>query len=175
MNLRAKRQYEMLARVHTFGRNHARQFPADTVGGRMFAAVGKCLLDVTRHQAARASGRKGARGATTPWLVARRGLRQRLQALRRTARALALDTPGFDRPFQLPRGNGDKHLLTVSRSFARHAAKHRDRFIEHGLPPTFLDDLDAGIDGFEQALRNRASARAARIGANASVKASLKA
>jgi hypothetical protein len=175
MNLRAKRQYEMLRRVYAFGADHARQFPADTVGGRMFATVGKCVLDVARHDATRPAGRKGARGAATPRLVARRGLRQRLQAIRRTARALALDTPGFDSRFRLPRGNGSPRLLAAARSVKAAAGESAGEFIAHGLPQTFLEDLATWIEQLDRAMRESRQSRVARRSAATGLRASLEA
>jgi len=50
MNLKTRRRYDMLARVHAFGARRARAFPADTLGGEMFAVVGK-TVDELREQA----------------------------------------------------------------------------------------------------------------------------
>src|SRR5262249_54988433 len=94
--------------------------------------------------------------------AARAELRVSLDAIRRTALALAVDDVGFAIKFPLPRGNGDSHLLTISRVFAAHAADRAAEFVALGLPPSFLDDLAAGIDAVETARRERGQNRTAR-------------
>jgi hypothetical protein len=174
MNVKAVQRYEMLARVNAFGEAHADQFPSGTMGHRMFAMVGTSVRDVARHAASAFSPRGQARGASTSKGAARKALRKQLEAIGRTARALALDDPGFDQKFRLPRGNGDVRLLTAGRSFAQLARDRVADFVAHGLPSTFLDELASGTERFERARRDRTARRAARIGANASLKASLK-
>jgi hypothetical protein len=173
MNLKAIQQYEMLARVSAFGERHAERFPPGTMGRRLFATVVKCVEDVAREAAAARRGQ--ARGATAPNMEAWKALRVQVEAVRRTARALALDEPGFDQKFRLPRGNNAAHLLTASRSFAQLATDRASDFAAHGLSAAFLDDLALCIDRFEKALRDRSASRSARVGANASLKASIEA
>ena len=171
MNIKQRRRYEMLERVHAFGAAHAEKLPAGTLGHHLFAVVGNCVRDVERHAVGQCS-RQG-RGSAASKAAARRALWQSLEGIRRTARALALDTPGLDLRFRLPRGNGDRPLLTAARTFALDARESAAMFIEHGLRPTFLDDLAASIDGFERAIADRGQGRVDRICAGVGLKESL--
>jgi hypothetical protein len=173
MNLNARRRFLMLARVGAFGAAHAEHFPAGSMGSQLFATVLTCVTDAARHEAAQESGRGEARGATTSVHAARRALRKQLEAIRRTARALALDAPAFERRFRLPRGNSDGRLLLAGRLFARLARKRSSDFIAHGLPSTFLADLSTAIGRFEDAAHDRAQNRRARISAATDLKRSL--
>ena len=163
--------HEMLERVNAFGSAHAKDFPAGTIGHQMFATVGGCVRDVVaRRPGTRQTSPRGARvesaGPKVLWAFA---------AIRRTARAIAFDAPGFDRPFRLPRGNGAPRLIVASRVLETAASKSAAEFIAHGLPQTFLDDLAGRIDGLERAVRASRDSRFARRSAVTGIKASLKA
>jgi hypothetical protein len=173
MNTNEIRLHEMLERVNAFGSAHAKDFPAGTIGHQMFATVGGCVRDVVRQATGHASERR--RGAAASRARARKALWVLLAAIRRTARAIAFDAPGFDRPFRLPRGNGAPRLLAASRALETAASKSAAEFIAHGLPPTFLDDLAGRIDGLERAVRESRESRFARRSAVTGIRASLKA
>jgi hypothetical protein len=173
MNLKARQLYEMLVRVNSFGEAHAERFPAGTMGRRVFATLGRSVREAIGYAGAQQSKQRKARGATGTKTAARRSLRRQLEAIHRTARALALDVPGFDVKFRIPRGNGDLRLLRASREIAQHARERAAEFVDHGLPPAFLDHLAAGADRFEQALRDRTASRDARVAAGVSLKTSL--
>jgi hypothetical protein len=111
MNIKQRRRYEMLGRVHAFGAAHAVDFPAGTLGRHLFTVVGDCVRDAERSAMGQLSGQ--CRSATASKAAARKALWQSLDAIRRTARALALDIPGLDQRFRLPRGNGDRRLLNA--------------------------------------------------------------
>jgi len=173
MNVKAKRRLHMLARVGAFGATHADEFPVGSMGSRLFDIVRTCVADADRHDAAQQSRRRGARRATASMAAARRELRKRLVAIHRTAKALALDAPAFDRRFPRPRGNSDGRLLLAGRLFAQRARKRSSDFIAHGLPSTFLADLATAIGRFEDAAHGRAANRRARTSATAGLKSSL--
>jgi hypothetical protein len=173
VNARAFRRSEVLRRVDAFGAAHAGQFPDGTVGRRLFATVGKCVKDVARHAAAQRSGRNQTHGAAHSRTAARAELRRRLNAIRRTALALAVEEAGFDIQFPLPRGNGDHELLTASRLFAAQASARAGEFIELGLPSSFLEDLAAGITALEETTRARSASRVARLSSNGNLKTAL--
>src|SRR5262249_46290478 len=90
-----------------------------------------------------------------------------------TAHAIALDSPGFERRFRVPAGNGGPRLLAAARALQAAARESAAEFIAHGLPPTFLDDLGARMDAFEQAMRESRRSRFARRSARTGLKASL--
>jgi hypothetical protein len=173
MNITERRLHEMLERVNAFGYAHEKDFPAGTIGHQMFATVGVCLRDVLRQASGLASARR--HGAAASKARARTVLWALLAAIRRTARAIALDTPGFDRPFRLPRGNGAPRLLAASRALKTAASTSKAEFVAHGLAPTFIDDLARRIDAFERAMRESRENRFARRSAVTELRASLEA
>jgi hypothetical protein len=165
MNLKGRRRYAMLARVNAFGVKRARAFPPATLGGEMFAEVRRIVADVAEHSAGHASSDGNVRQRTGGKVAARKALRESLQAMYRTALALSIDTPGIDRNYKLPRSNGDLALITAARTCVQHAQEVAARFVAHGLPSTFLDDVMADIERLELAIHASATAKNARVAA----------
>lgn len=88
----------------------------------------------------------------------REALRQDLDAIRRTAQAVAIRQPGMDPgQFRFP-GNGDKRLLTSARAIASNVAPLVDTFVEHAMPHDFLETLETRIQEFDQTLAQCAAA-----------------
>src|SRR5258705_6560098 len=105
--------------------------------------------------------------------MARRRLLSSLDAVRLTARAMAQKTPGLEDKFQLPDPQTDQGLLTAGRLFVRDAQAFKSEFLALAMPETFLDDLTAVIDHFEQAIRTRENGRGDAAAARTSIKTSL--
>ena len=100
MNGLDTRRYEMLVRVRDFGTAHPHLFPPSTLGDQAFATVAAVVTQLSEHAATQLSGRGTAREGTTSKAVAREALREDLDAIIRTARAVALDMPGTDDKFR---------------------------------------------------------------------------
>ena len=81
--------------------------------------------------------------------MARQALLARLQAISRTARVLRQDQSGLVEQFEVTAAATDQTLLTAGRKFARDAEAFSSQFIAHGMPVTFLTDLNALVDRFE--------------------------
>src|SRR5437763_9651838 len=143
MKITDARKYEMLVRVAEFGTGHVNILPSESLGGQMFAAVKTAVDAIAEHGAVAMSGR----GAVREGVLAREAARARLLAvldgIRRTAQALALDTPGVDGKFQRPSSRGARTLAMAARAFSLDAHALSAALIAHGLPATFLDSLDA--------------------------------
>jgi hypothetical protein len=161
MNIPHTRRYEMLVRVSDFGDAHPDIFPPESLGGQMFAAVRAAAKALGQHAAAQMSSRGAAAEALRTKIASRARLRTALDAIRRTARAIAIDTPGVESKFHLPGWVGEPALIAAARAFAADAHSISAALLAHGLPTTFLDDLDATIVAFEAAIRDHAAGRAA--------------
>jgi hypothetical protein len=163
------RRLEMFIRVREFGTAQADVFTATTRGGEVIAQVNSAISELEEHGATQSSGTRTAREKTTLKAVARAALREDLEAISRTARALALSTPGLNDKFRIPRNLGDQAWLAAARSFAQDAEPLKAEFIRRGLPANFLEDLDAGITEFEQSISSRAHVTGARVAATAAI------
>jgi hypothetical protein len=177
MKMQDKRRYEMLARVSEFGAAHADLFPADSLGGQMFAAAKNATATLAEYAAAEIS----SRGAVYEKVRARDAARGRLltvlESIRRTARAMAMDMPGVDGKFRLPSTQGARTLVVAARACAKDAHALSAPLIAHGLPATFLDDIDRAVLAFESAVRDHGDSRsglvAARVGLETAVQAGV--
>ena len=169
------RRYEMLVRVRDFGIAQSALFPPASLGSEAFAAVAKAVDDLTGHAASQYSGRGAAREGAASKAAAREALRDDLEAIARTARAIALDDPGFEDKFRSPRSNGDAAVLSAARAFARDAASLRDRFLTHDMPPDFIEDLEQAIKDFELAIQETDASKGTAVAAGASIEAAMEA
>jgi hypothetical protein len=168
-------RYSMLVRVSDFGAAHRDLFPAAGTAGRLFAAVSKAADELRAQVATQATGQTAAREGAMSKAAARDNLRQALEGIARTARALG--TPELAARFQLVGGRSDHGLTTAAHTFGEAAAPLKAEFVAHGLPKTFLDDLQAALDAFERATRDRFIARrtgaAARAGIDSTIDVAL--
>lgn len=168
-----RRNYEMLARVRDLHSTRAASFPAGSRSGELFAELAEVLAQIDANAEAKVSHASAAAQATANRREARASLRAILEALSRTARAMSLDTPGLDKRFQLPRGNGDQSLLITAHAFLTNAEPLKAEFIRNELPTTFHDDLRALIADFEQSITTQNQSRGARVSATRGVKTAV--
>lgn len=164
------RRYEMLQRVREFGEVHRDLFPEHSPGRQALdtvEAVVKQLGDVAVSKMS--ATREGRRMKT----LARQALKARLDVVSRSARLMAADDPGFDERFKLPRPISDQTLVTAGRLFVRNAEAVKGRFIDYGLPATFVADLNVAVDDFDHAIRGRETAKDGHAAARASIEAAL--
>jgi hypothetical protein len=150
------RRYAMLARVRDFGEGHRDLFPQSSEGGQAFATVAAAVAKLDAHARSKASS---ARDGTKAKVAARESLVTRLESIGRTARVIAEKTPGFDDPFQLPKKNGDRSLVTMAQVFIEDAESRKAPFVRHGLPETFIEDLRVLTDLFERASHVESAAK----------------
>lgn len=88
----------------------------------------------------------------------RSALRQDLEAIRRTARAVAIGQPDIDAgKFDFP-PHGDAKLLTSARAIADNVRPLRETFVGYAMPRDFPEILSERIRVFEHALGACASA-----------------
>jgi hypothetical protein len=175
MKIQDTRRYEMLVRVGDFGAEHADIFPADSLGGQMFAAAKSATATLAGHAAAEIS----SRGAVYEKVRARDAARLRLltvlETIRRTARALAMDMPGVDGKFRLPSTQGSRTLVVAARACAQDAHALSAPLLAHGLSATFLEDIDGAVLAFENAVRDHAASRSALVAARAGLENAIQA
>jgi hypothetical protein len=169
MEDRELRSYEMVLRVRAFGAENAARFPPATLGGELFATIGAAAEELAGHAAAQVSGSSSARRGTATKAVARAALREELEMMRRTARSMALTTPGLDAKFRIPRNMTDQQLLATAQAFALDAVPLKGEFIRFGMSTDFLEDLNADIADLETALSSQQSGKSKQVMATAAI------
>jgi hypothetical protein len=163
------RRHEMFVRVKNFGVGHANDFAPDGLGTQLFADLGGIVAQLDNHASAEASGVGKAREGTSTRGAFREALRDDLEAINRTARAMAEDTPGIGEKFRLPRGNNDQALLNAARAFATDAAPWSAQFINHEMPADFLTDLNTDIANMEAAISHQAGGVGGHVAAGVAI------
>jgi len=135
-----------------------------------FTAARKRLDDVVNsfsgHALDQDVGDRGARGETARQRQLRFKLRTELmEPIAVIARHNLRSVPEF-KALQMPKQAVRGQAFTASASGMADAATiHKDTLVGHGLPPTFLDDLKAGITKLQTSLSDRDKSRSQRAGA----------
>ena len=171
MNDSQTKVYEMLTRVRSFGAEHAADFPASSLGGEKFAAVGGVIDALEEHGAAQSAGGSAAKTSTGAKRAARESLRRQMTAISETARAMESTRPGISASFRMPNTNGDQALLNAARAFVAAATPLNNEFIRHELPASFLEDLNTAISVFENAQSSQTQNTERRVTATAAIEA----
>jgi len=173
MNTFAVRRFNMLVRVKEFGASHPDLFPADSLGARTLAEIGGIVDRLRASVMSESSGLSAARQVAHSKTAARQALRGALEGIARTARGIAVDTPGIAGGFVVPDGKNDLELTAAAARFAYNAAPLAASFMAHGLPASFMADLREALASFERATKGRATARQSHVGARAGIKAEI--
>jgi hypothetical protein len=169
MNNVFTRTYEMFLRVQTFTSERASSFPHGTLGAGMCEEINAVVQALGEAIASQTSGLNSAQQATAAREAARQALRADVQAITRTARAMALDAPGLENKFRLPRSGSDQALLAAARAFATDAVPYKAEFVRHELPESFIEDLRAHTADLERAMGEQNTGRGAHVTATASI------
>jgi hypothetical protein len=169
MNSSINRMYEMFVRVLGFADAHADAFPAGSLGAEMVAELRRVIGELTEAATSQTSGLSSVQRATAERMAAREALRASMQAITRTARAMALDTPGLESKFRLPRSGSDSALLQIARAFAADALPLKDKFLRHAMPASFIEEFEEDIADLERAMGQQNTGRGAHVTATATV------
>lgn len=169
MNSVINRTYEMFVRVQTFTAERAASFPAESLGGETVAELKRVVEMLTEAATTQTSGLSSVQRATAERMAAREALRESMQALSRTARAMGLDTPGLETKFRLPRSGSDPALLQTARAFAVDAVPLKDKFLSLAMPASFIEDFKEDIADLERAMGQQNTGRGAHVSATVSV------
>jgi hypothetical protein len=163
------RRREMFLRVQGFGTAHSADFGRNGLGSQLLTELDGIVDQLSTHAATEASGRGTAKQGTTTRAAAREALRDDLEAINRTARAMAEDTPGINDKFRFPRGNNDQNLLSAARAFAADAVPFSAQFIGHEMPADFLTDLATDIANLEAAISHQAGGVGGHVAAGVAI------
>ena len=169
MNDIERRRLEMFIRVREFGIAHAAQFPPTSFAGEQLTILDNAINALEAHTSAQISGKSTVRESATSKAAARDELMRDLEAISRTARAMAITMPGIDDKFRVPHNQSNQTVLAVARAAATDALPLMADFIKRGMPADFLEDLQADIDVMEQAMTRKVQAKESHVTATAAI------
>lgn len=173
MNDRENRRYQMFVRAHGFGTEHARDFAPTSLGTQLFTTLAEIVSTLDTHAGSQVSSRGSAKQGTASREQARQALRDDLEAINRTARAMSDEVTGLNDKFRMPRPGNDPNLLAAARAFLADADAFKGQFIAHELPADFLDDLRDDIAAVEKAISDQSSGMGHSVAAGASIEQSI--
>ena len=118
--------------------------------------------------AAQDSGKRATKERTAQKKAAFATLREQLDALSRTVRAMARTLPGLAEKFRMPRSMAEQERLATARTFAEEAVPLKDELVRRGLPANFLEALNDTIDALQELISSKAEMIRARVAARLS-------
>ena len=170
MNKEQRYKHEMLVRVREFGAEHRDLFPESTPSGGKFTRVAAMVAAVEEHMKNRALGRAGARRVK---VATRAEVIKYLMAIVRAGQRVTGPEGGVN-PFRMPQRRSLKGDIATARAFLEEAARREDRFVEFGLPATFISDLTALVNELEGAVNSRLNSKTLRAHAQAGIVSALR-
>lgn len=168
-----RRRLETFIRVHEYVEERAAQFPPASFAGEQLAILDAAINALEAHASAQSSGKGKVRESVTSKAAARDELMRDLEAISRTARAMALTTPGLNDKFRIPHNQSNQAVLAVARAAATDALPHKAEFIRRGMPADFLEDLQADIAAMEQAIERKEQGAGSQVAATAAIDAEI--
>ncbi len=144
------RRRDMALRLKDFTTNNP--FPANSCGADLATQLNTLIADLDNLATTESASGGSAREGTATRDTAREALREDLEAISRTARAIDHQVPGFAEKFRLPAGNNDGVLIDTALAFAENAAPESARFISFGMPDDFIEDLQSDIAALRAAM-----------------------
>jgi hypothetical protein len=164
-----RRQFDMFRRVRDFGGTYGSLFPESSVAAPAFAAVTAAIGEIGQHDLAETTAVASAR----PQLKAdaRRALARCLLKVAKTARVVAGDDAELSVHFDSHNWVTDQGLVTAARQAIAQATPVKAQFEAHGLPPTFLTELEEALDRFVVAVDRQGTHRGQVVAERAAIKA----
>ena len=128
----------------------------DFTGARRW--LDELLTILTEQSTEQDTAHRGARGGTARLHQLREKLRkEHMEPIAAIAQLTLWDVPEFV-ALRAPNAHvRASEFLASARAMARAAAIHKEAFVNRGLPPTFLDDLESAIATLEEAPSYRAN------------------
>jgi hypothetical protein len=169
MNFSIRSKLDMAGRVRDFCRTHPDQNAGYTAAAqrleeRLVRAEALAQQQVAGHQM--------AAGAVVTKEQLRLDIHKTIALLAGLAEPAAKEERELAVGIIRPDVNGSHQaFLTRSRVAAATGSAHKELLTRYGMPEAFLDDLNAALDRYEQALNQQHAGRAAHVGARAELEA----
>ena len=137
-----------LRRSDGFLAARAGDFAAGSKGLLLIGTVHQSVATADGFLTQQKTGDSGEHSGTSAKVQAYLALHEDIDAIARTAHAMADDTPGIEEKFRRPRSAGDEALKTAAKAFLKDATPLEAEFIAYELRADFLEDLTLDIAAF---------------------------
>jgi hypothetical protein len=162
-------KYEMFVRVRNFGIANRSAFPEESGGGKKFGQLAAVVASIEEQLVRRLQARTEARKVKT---ATKQAALEGMKAIAATGRRAAIGESA-PHPFRMPSRSSATVVLTSARLFSQEAAERKEKFMELGMPPTFLEDFDRAVQDLADAVVLKHDSRGARKLADAAIDAAL--
>ncbi len=164
-----RRRLDRLNRVYEFSKQHLSEIKG------YIAAVTQLGVQLERVQILTTQSEAGdlAEDASTARKAElRRAIEvEHLEHIVRIAHSVTPGDPELKKRFRMPRrGMSHQAFLPAARALAAEAAARKELLTGDGLPETFLEDLNAALDGYADAVNQKNLGRASHVGARADLR-----
>lgn len=166
-------KFDMFTRLRDFEAARVNDFPPTSLGGRLFAENRAVIAALTAQGVAQSSGLHAAQQSREGKAAIRDALRREMEMIASTARGMAINTPGLEDKFRLPRSEAEQVWLNAARTFRADATPLKAAFMEQEMPDDFLETLDALIADYEEELVTQHQSTTAHVAARAGIDADI--
>lgn len=171
MSDRAQNIADMFTATLAFNAANQGDYSGIALAATNFAIVQTSADAMEAFFAEQTSGERAA--AVEQKSVLKAAIRRKMKEFSKTARALNLDAPGFDKLFLVPDGKNEGDLIASAREFVKQATTHEPEFTSLGLSKNLKTQLQADIDAFDTADTAKADAQSGTVGATAGIDNSI--
>ena len=170
MNRIVRRRLDRLDRVYAFSQQHLTEVKGYT---EAVTQLGEQLSRVRELTMQSEAGDLAEDAFTAQKTVLRRVIEEdQLEHIVRIAHSVTPSDPELKKRFKMPQpGISLLAFLPAARAMAAEAASRKALLVGEGLPETFVEELNAALDGFEKAVNEKTTGRASHVGARAELKA----
>ena len=152
-----RRRYDAHTRVNNVCAEHSAIFDATSGGQNTRTALGTCVTEEARLQAAQKGFVQDRRAAATQAREARGALRTTLKTVVRFGKLANVDQTAL--ALRLPGAAGDDELVAEGQAILNRVSAHADAFVAAGMPSDLLTHLDTAIQALASARDAGATAR----------------
>jgi hypothetical protein len=167
MNDKERRRYDAFVWMLAFWLTAAADFGDLPIVAENFAVIQNSVDALREAAAIRTSGE--GKSSTASKAVLHDAIDKKLRRIRRTARGIAVDVPGFDDLFVVRDGSNEQVMAATARDFVAKFNEHRDKFKRHGLKVEIVERLNEDVTAFESLLSAQAAAGGLSSGAKAMI------
>lgn len=162
-------RYDMFVRVRDFGQANRDLIPESSTGGQLFGRVDAAVTAIEEHQTKRDLARSETRRVKATTYAA---VFDYMKIIAHTARRATLDESARN-PFVLPRRRTMSAMLSKARLFVAEVKSREAKFVNLGLPPTFVTEFSTLVEQLHDAVETRNTARGLREQAQAGIEHAL--
>jgi len=157
------RRLEMSNRVVEFLNANSIPFRKGSPGPQLVNEFKQAVTEIQNLTLAQDSELQESHTRSTSRGNARWALCDALDQITRTSRGMAVSIPELEGKFPPAHGLGDSKLHTRACAFAEYAKRYQKDFVNFGMAPDFIDDLNGKIETFERAVTIHAAGRSAHV------------